>query len=48
MLYINKEKQFRIKLFQYPTKEFIQISQLLEKTLDKSIFVNVQKMICTG
>ncbi len=48
MLYINKTKQFRIKQFQYPSKQFIQINQLLEKTIDKSIFVNVQKMICTG
>jgi hypothetical protein len=26
----------------------MEINQLLEKTIDKSIFVNVQKMICTG
>jgi hypothetical protein len=48
MLYVNKTKQFRIKQFQYPSKQFIQINQLLEKIIDKSIFVNVQKMICTG
>jgi hypothetical protein len=48
MLYVNKTKQFRIKQYQYPSRGFILINQLLEKTIDKSIFVNVQKMICTG
>jgi hypothetical protein len=48
MLYLNKSKQFRLKQFQYPKIEVMEINQLLEKTIDKSIFVNVQKMICTG
>jgi len=48
MLYVNKSKQFRLKQYQYPKSEVIQINQLLEKTIDKSIYVNMQKMICTG
>ena len=48
MLYVNKTKQFRIKQFQYPIRAHFEINELLEKTLDKSIFVNLQKMICTG
>jgi hypothetical protein len=48
MLYVNKSKEFRIKQFQYPKSEVIQVNQLFEKTIDKSMFVNVEKMICTG
>jgi hypothetical protein len=48
MLYVNKTKQFRIKQYQYPKNEVIQINQLLKKTIDKSIFVNLQDIICTG
>jgi hypothetical protein len=48
MLYVNKTKKFRIKQYQYPVNEVIQVNQLFEKTIDKSIFVNVEKMICTG
>jgi hypothetical protein len=48
MLYVNKTKKFRIKQYQYPKPEVIQINELLEKTLEKSIYVNMQKMICTG
>ena len=48
MLYVNKTKKFRIKQFQYPRREVIEINELLEKTIDKSIFINIQKMICTG
>ena len=48
MLYLNKSKQFRIKQFQYPKIGSIQVNQLLQKTIDKSTFINVQKMICRG
>jgi hypothetical protein len=48
MLYVNKSKSFRIKQYQYPKTEVIAVNQLLEKTLDKSIYVNMQKLICTG
>ena len=48
MLYVNKTKQFRIKQFQYPRRDVIKINELLEKTIDKSIFVNILKIICTG
>ncbi len=48
MLYVNKSLKFRLKQYQYPKSEVIQVNQLLEKTIDKSIFVNMQKMICTG
>jgi len=45
MLYVNKSKKFRIKQFQHPVSEVIQVNQLFEKTIDKSMFVNVEKMI---
>ncbi len=48
MLYVNKSKSFRMKQYQYPKTEVIAVNQLLEKTLDKSIYINVQKLICTG
>jgi hypothetical protein len=48
MLYVNKSKQFRIKQFQYPKLAIIQANRLLEKTIDKSNFINVQKMVCNG
>jgi hypothetical protein len=48
MLYVNKTKQFRIQQYQYPRRGVIRINQLLEKTIGKPIFINVQKMICTG
>jgi len=37
-----------MKQYQYPKTEVIAVNQLLEKTLDKSIYINVQKLICTG
>jgi hypothetical protein len=48
ILYVNKSKTFRMKQYQYPKTEVIAVNQLLEKTLDKSIYINMQKMICTG
>jgi hypothetical protein len=40
--------KYRIKQYQYPKVEESKINDILEKTLDKSIFVNLQKMICRG
>jgi hypothetical protein len=48
MLYVNKSPKFRIEQYQYPYRQLVQINELLEKTIDKSIFVNIQKIICTG
>ena len=48
MLYVNKPKSFRLKQHQYPKVEVLRINELLEKTIDKSIFVNMQKLICKG
>ena len=47
-LYVNKSTEFRIKQYQHPKIEPVKVNNLLVKTIDKSIFVNVQKMICTG
>ena len=47
-LYVNKPRSFRIKQFHYPDPAIVHINQLLEKTLDPSIYVNIQQMICTG
>ena len=48
MLYVNKSKTFRVKQYQYPNTELFQLNQLLEKMIDKSMYVNVHKLICTG
>jgi hypothetical protein len=47
-LYVDKPKKYRIKQYQHPTPMAAKINDLLVKTIDKSIFVNMQKMICTG
>jgi hypothetical protein len=47
-LYVDKPKKYRIKQYQPPTPIAAKINDLLVKTIDKSIFVNMQKMICTG
>jgi hypothetical protein len=47
-LYIDKSNKYRIKQYQYPLIEADKINNLLEKTLNNTIFINVQKMICTG
>ncbi len=46
--YVDKSNKYRIKQYQYPAIEAEKINNLLEKTLNRTIFVNVQKMICTG
>ena len=48
ILYVNKSIEYRVKQYQYPKLEVIQINQLLEMTIAKLSFVNIQKMICTG
>ena len=48
ILYVNRSKTFRLKQYQYPKIEVLQINELLEKTVDKSIYVNMQKLICKG
>lgn len=48
MLYVNQPRTFRIKQFQYPDPAIVKINQLLERTLNPSIYVNIQKLICTG
>ena len=47
-LYVNKSMTYRIKQFQHPVAERIKINDLLEKTIDPSMYVNVLPMICTG
>ncbi|CAF4673269.1 unnamed protein product, partial [Rotaria socialis] len=47
-LYVNKSMECRLKQYQNSPAEDLKINQLLEKTIDKSIFVNMQKMVCTG
>ncbi|CAF1185868.1 unnamed protein product [Adineta steineri] len=37
-----------IKQYQYPRIEIVNVNNLLEKSLDKSIFVNIIEMICNG
>ncbi|CAF2057196.1 unnamed protein product [Rotaria magnacalcarata] len=47
-LYVNKSIEYRLKQYQNSPTEVVKINQLLEKTIDKSIFVNIQKMVCKG
>ena len=47
-LYIDKSNKYRIKQYQHPFQDAMIINHILEKTIDKSIFINIQKMICTG
>jgi hypothetical protein len=47
-LYVNTSTEFRVKQYQYPKPESVKVNNLLEKIIDKSLFVNVLKMICTG
>ncbi|UJR14773.1 hypothetical protein I4U23_001761 [Adineta vaga] len=47
-LYVNRSTEYRIKQYQYPKIEIVKVNNLLEKTIDKNIFVNVMKMTCTG
>ena len=37
-----------MKEYQYLYIQVVNINKLLEQTIDKSIFINIQKMICTG
>jgi hypothetical protein len=46
--YVDKSNKYRIKQYQYPLIEAKKMNNLLEKTLNKTIFVNIQKMVCTG
>jgi hypothetical protein len=48
ILYVNKSNEFRMKQYQYPETAVAIVNKLLEQIIDKSIFVNTQKMICTG
>jgi hypothetical protein len=47
-LYVDKSILYRIEQYQHPTPVIAQTNDLLEKTIDKSVFINMQKMICTG
>ncbi|CAF0953534.1 unnamed protein product [Adineta ricciae] len=47
-LYINKTMEYRIKQFQHPKAETIKVNDLLERTIDPSMYVNVLRMICNG
>lgn len=48
MRYVGKSTAYRLQQFQRPHIADIKINDLLEKTIGTAIFVNVQKMICTG
>lgn len=47
-LYINKSMSYRLKQRLYPRITTTTVNDLLARTIDPSVFVNVQKMICTG
>ncbi|CAF0896456.1 unnamed protein product [Didymodactylos carnosus] len=47
-LYVGKTNEYRIKQRQFPPIDEILVNGILEKTIDQSMFVNVQKMLCTG
>ncbi|CAF3368349.1 unnamed protein product [Rotaria sp. Silwood2] len=47
-LYVNKSTEYRIKQYQYPDQSTVKVNSLLEQIIDKSIFVNILKMLCIG
>jgi hypothetical protein len=48
MLYVNKPNEYRIKQHQYPNLQTVKVNTLLKQTINQSIFVDVQKLICNG
>ena len=46
--YVDKPFEYRIKQYQYPDPDAVKANEALKKALDKSIYVDVQGMICTG
>ena len=48
ILYVNQSKAYRLKQYQHPKIEVVQVNRVLEKIIDKSIYVNMQKLICKG
>ena len=47
-LYINKSMSYRLKQCLHPRIATTTVNDLLGRTIDPSVFVNAQKMICTG
>lgn len=45
-LYIGKPSSYRLKVRNWIPDHIFAINTLLERTLDKSIFVNIHKMVC--
>jgi hypothetical protein len=46
--YVDKPFEYRIKQYQYPDPDAVKANEALKKAVDKSIYVDVQGMICTG
>ena len=44
----DKSKAERIRPWQSPTLEAVQVNRLLEETIDPSMFLNARKLICDG
>ena len=48
MQYVNKTLAYLLKQYQNPNREVVEVNRALEQKIDSSLFVNVQKMVCTG
>ena len=47
-LYMNKTLEYRVKQRQLPERNAVLMNELLEKTIDKSVYVDVLKIVCGG
>lgn len=44
--YANKSKEFRVAQYNYPLPWSVEANEMLERTIDPTIFVNTMKIIC--
>lgn len=45
-LYPNTSYEYRVRQFQQPEEDFVEVNTIMKKGLDKSIFVDILSMIC--
>ena len=46
MCFFDQSQINRIHQRQFPDREALQVNEILEKTIDSSMFVNMQRLIC--
>ena len=48
LAYVNASKEYRVTQYHYPAKFAVDANNMLERTIDPSVFVNVMNLLCTG